>query len=168
MLTRKKRESRKSRRLSLLLPKESAARVIISRSTGVVSLPPKSIQRLYGRILKEFSIANKDIELHLVTSEVMKDLNWRFRQKNKTTDVLSFNSRDASLLGSIVVDVAVASVQAKVYKHSLQREIYDLFIHGTLHLLGLDHHTRRDALQMKQYEDFFGSLLDQVDPEGQK
>jgi probable rRNA maturation factor len=92
----------------------------------------------------------------------MTELNRRFRQKNKTTDVLSFSTRDAHLLGSIVIDIETAKAQADDYGHSLEREIHELFIHGALHLLGMDHQTKRDALRMKEFETFFGSILDQV------
>ncbi|MDB5038515.1 MAG: metalloprotease, partial [Bacteriovoracaceae bacterium] len=69
---------------------------------------------------------------------------------------------DPHLLGSIVIDVDTANSQAVEFKHSLEREIYDLFIHGVLHLLGFDHQTKSEALQMSQYEKYFESLLDQI------
>lgn len=98
----------------------------------------------------------------------MQELNRRFRQKNKPTDVLSFSARDPSLLGSIVIDIDTAKSQAKGFKHSVEREIEDLFVHGVLHLLGLDHQNKKDADRMKQYEDYFGSILDQIDPKAKK
>ena len=43
------------------------------------------------------------------------------------------------MLGDIVISVDHAVKQAKLYEHSLQREIAFLTVHSMLHLLGYDH-----------------------------
>ena len=45
----------------------------------------------------------------------------------------------AQLLGDIVISIEHAVKQAKVYGHSLDREIAFLTVHSMLHLLGYDH-----------------------------
>jgi probable rRNA maturation factor len=156
------KELPRSRRLSLLLPKNFPAKVFLSREAGVTQKIPRVLERLFAKILMIFSEPPQNVEVHLLKSDSMRQLNKRFRQKNKTTDVLSFVSREPQLLGSIVIDVEVAKIQAKQYQHSVDREITDLFVHGVLHLLGLDHQNKKDAEQMKQYEKFFGGILDQI------
>lgn len=99
------------------------------------------------------------IELRLTCSSEIKDLNKRFRKKNKPTDVLSFGSDQTDLIGSIVIDLDTAGQQAKEFKHSLEREVLELFIHGCLHLLGFDHENYLDAKLMEQYENFFAAHL---------
>jgi len=85
----------------------------------------------------------------------MKDLNARFRSKNKTTDVLSFRLDSTDLVGCIVIDLNIAATQARRFGHSLNQEITELYLHGLLHLLGFDHETAADFDLMGRYQDFF-------------
>jgi probable rRNA maturation factor len=69
----------------------------------------------------------------------MRELNRKFRRKNKTTDVLTFRGDDSSHLGDIVISIDQARRQAADEKHSLATEIRYLVLHGILHALGYDH-----------------------------
>lgn len=90
----------------------------------------------------------------LLTSDAaMRDLNRRFRGKNKPTDVLSFPA--AKLLqsqerGDIAISVDTARRQAREQGHALAVEIKVLILHGLLHLAGYDHEA--DAGQMRRRE----------------
>ncbi len=81
----------------------------------------------------------------LVSDRTMSGLNFRFRGKKCTTDVLSFPSgagRDPDgrrHLGDILISVPLAARQAREAGHSLGRELRILLLHGYLHLLGYDH-----------------------------
>ena len=90
----------------------------------------------------------------------MRDLNRKFRQKNKTTDVLTFPAddsyddpaRNGRPLGDIVISVDQARRQAADEKHSLATEVRYLILHGILHALGYDHETddgEMNALEVK-------------------
>ena len=92
------------------------------------------------------------VEVLLVRSQTIRKLNRNFRKKNKATDVLSFPSALPDLLGSIVIDVDTARKQSKEFKHSLRREIFELFAHGLFHLMGYDHETTNEARVMKALE----------------
>ena len=80
-------------------------------------------------------------------SELIHNLH---RNIDRETDVLSFPlgengefdinpSSGAKLLGDIVISAEKALEQAKLYNHSVQREIGFLTVHSMLHLLGYDH-----------------------------
>jgi probable rRNA maturation factor len=89
----------------------------------------------------------------------MRELNQRFRSRDRTTDVLSFGQRvgrakgeraveklardaDGELdVGDIVISAAQAARQAKRRRHPLVREIAFLAAHGALHLLGFEDET---------------------------
>jgi len=78
----------------------------------------------------------------LVTSDrEMRDLNRRFRDKNLTTDVLSFPPfTDASgFAGDIAISLDLAARNAKRLGHSVADEVRILVLHGILHLAGYDH-----------------------------
>jgi len=84
---------------------------------------------------------DKDIELLIINSEDMREINLEQRQIDKTTDVLSFPLEDFPHfpLGSIVINSDLAKMKAEELEHKTTDEITLLFIHGFLHLLGYDH-----------------------------
>jgi len=87
---------------------------------------------------REFSIA-------FVSDKRMTELNKFFRNKNSTTDVLSFPHEpdefdaDNNGLGDIVISVEQAQKQAAENGLTLEGEIKQLILHGVLHLCGYDH-----------------------------
>ncbi|WP_430750656.1 rRNA maturation RNase YbeY [Helicobacter suis] len=94
------------------------------------------------------------VELLLVDVEKMRELNLEFRGLNKSTDVLSFPLEipGQKLLGSVVINVELATIEAKQRGHSLLAEITLLFVHGCLHLLGFDHEKDRGEQREKEEE----------------
>ena len=77
----------------------------------------------------------------LADDDYVRDLNRRYRQKDATTDVLSFPlwEEGDSLevpLGDIVISVMAAERQAEERGHHLEIEVIYLVSHGVLHLLG--------------------------------
>jgi rRNA maturation RNase YbeY len=79
--------------------------------------------------------------------------------------VLAFAMREVpkasrSILGDVVISIDTASRQARAAKHSVDREVVVLLIHGILHLLGYDHERNpREADKMQRKEQaVIGSL----------
>ena len=92
---------------------------------------------------------SQEISVAFVDDAAMKDLNRKFRRRNKTTDVLTFPSEDGF---EIVISVDQARRQAVTEKHSLATEVRYLLLHGILHGLGYDHETdtgEMDKLELK-------------------
>ena len=91
----------------------------------------------------------------------MKYLNHKFRNKNKTTDVLSFPNLDTLdlkkktdtkiYLGDIALSYEIINRRSKNTNFYL--EFDKMWIHGYLHLLGYDHKKVRDYKVMKKIED---------------
>ena len=83
------------------------------------------------------------VEIQLLGPAFMAELNFKYRKKKGPTDVLSFPApsvfRRQGILGELLICESVAKKQAKTLKHSLDREIQILIVHGVLHLLGFDH-----------------------------
>ena len=101
-----------------------------------------------------------EVSIAIVDDESMRNLNRKFRKKNKTTDVLTFPADDSDAdpnapgrpLGDIVISIDQARRQATDQKHSLAIEIRYLILHGILHALGYDHETdsgEMNALEVK-------------------
>jgi probable rRNA maturation factor len=101
-----------------------------------------------------------EVSIAIVDDDAMRNLNRKFRKKNKTTDVLTFPADDSDAdpnatgrpLGDIVISMDQARRQATDQKHSLATEIRYLILHGILHALGYDHETdsgEMNALELK-------------------
>jgi probable rRNA maturation factor len=81
------------------------------------------------------------LQLHIVfvTAKEGKKLNFKFRNKNYATDVLSFEPLESSDLGELVLCEEVLKRQALENEHSFKKELGYMILHGVLHLLGYDH-----------------------------
>ena len=89
----------------------------------------------------------------LVTGDrQMRNLNWRFRGKDHSTDVLSFPpfAKTANFSGDLAVSLDTAARNARRLGHSLAEEVRILVLHGILHLAGYDH--ERDNGEMARKE----------------
>lgn len=93
-----------------------------------------------------------------VSDRKMRKLNKQFRNKNSTTDVLSFPhgpdefDADTNTLGDIVISVEQAERQAKENGLTLENEIKQLILHGLLHLCGYDHETDNGEMNARELE----------------
>lgn len=98
------------------------------------------------------ALCQQEIELILTDNDEIAQINREFRSIDKPTDVLSFPSDPfpGAPLGSIVISVDKVESVAQEMGHTPDDEIALLFIHGMLHLLGLDHET--DSGEMRQRE----------------
>ena len=115
----------------------------------------KALSKIVGQKNKKFYAI-----LNFVDKEKIQQINKEYRQKDKTTDVISFRMIDNALqtkinkknypydfdrnmkkvfIGELFICYEVAKEQSEEYGHSLDREICFLTVHGLLHLLGLDH-----------------------------
>lgn len=124
----------------------------------------KSHKQLLKDILKH-TLAREGItyetELSLVitSNEVIKQLNFNYRNKDEATDVLSFPLVTAKemeeydepyplALGDLVISIEKVNEQAAKYNHSFERELAFLAVHGLLHLLGYTHDTKEKEKTM--------------------
>ena len=82
--------------------------------------------------------------VRFVSDREMRQLNRFYRDKDATTDVLSFPGEegpDGLYLGDVVLCVPAARRQADEVGHSVNHELKVLMLHGLLHCLGHDHET---------------------------
>lgn len=111
-----------------------------------------------------------EVSLVLADDEYIRVLNRQYRDKDCSTDVLSFALNEGDeplmidgpeevLLGDIIISLETATRQAEEYGHSLERELAYLTVHGILHLLGYDHMTEEDKKEMRKEEEYVLSFL---------
>lgn len=127
------------------------------------SIPPNLdsdlLERAIRTTLERHNRLDVDVTLQLTVDESMQKLNRTYRSIDATTDVLAFNQEfvdpetDRLYLGDIIISVETAQLQAMENKHSLNKECALLSIHGTLHLLGYDHHDPQKKDEMWTTQD---------------
>lgn len=103
-------------------------------------------------------VSQRHFSVAFVSDRRMKELNNLFRDKESTTDVLSFPNEpdefepDKNNLGDIVISVEQAQKQAAENGLSLEAEIKQLILHGVLHLCGYDHETDDGEMNARELE----------------
>ena len=119
---------------------------IINKYDGV------SYNEVIEKVLKNgFNILNKRdycINIILVSSTEIQELNKTYREKDIETDVLTFPDGYLNSLGDVFISIPKVKEQASEYGHSFERELGFLTVHGLLHTLGYDHETEDDELVM--------------------
>jgi probable rRNA maturation factor len=102
-------------------------------------------------------LGGPESEVHVLVTgdDTLHELNRSYRRVDRPTDVLSFPDGDLLpsgrvLLGEIVVSLETARRQAAELGHDELRELEELVLHGTLHLLGHDHEL--DGGEMNEIE----------------
>jgi len=95
------------------------------------------------------------------TSEIKK-LNKKFRNINKSTDVLSFpfyeknhlikkiKTEKEIYLGDIIINLS--KIKNKINKNKFNNELNKLWVHGLVHLFGYRHKKNKDYYSMNQVE----------------
>jgi len=101
-----------------------------------------------------------EVSILFCSDQEIRVLNRDFRNKDKSTDVLSFSQIEnldfvSLALGDIIISVDTALVQANELNVSLDDEVLRLSIHGLLHLLGYDHEnvSEIEAKKMRDLEE---------------
>ncbi len=118
------------------------------------------------RVLEALSLDRSELSLALVDDREIAQLNGRWRERPRATDVLSFSlvegdhaERRAGLLGDVVISVETAARQASERHRALDEVVTRLMIHGVLHLIGHDHEQNEEARRMALEERRLWSLV---------
>ena len=124
----------------------------------------KNTDLFFKKICKAFpkkhQFPNKKISLSLLLSnnKNIKKLNKNFRNKNKSTDILSFPfSKKIKIsknmyLGDIIISYNCLDKPKSQDLETFKQKVIKIFIHGYLHLLGFNHIKNKDYLKMLKEE----------------
>jgi probable rRNA maturation factor len=112
--------------------------VILKKKVGDIS--QASLARFTTRARKAAKL-HGNVNVLVTSNEELRDLNRRFRKKDKPTDVLSFPSGIDGFEGDIAISVEIARKNGESLGHGLAMELKILILHGVLHLAGYDHET---------------------------
>jgi rRNA maturation RNase YbeY len=109
---------------------------------------------------KNFSVIKKDIlgknyslSIAYVDEKKSKELNKKYRNKNKATNILSFPLRKD--MGEIILCPAVIKKEAKKFGKTFDQFLGFLVIHGMLHLDGMEHGSRMEEREKIYDQKYF-------------
>lgn len=124
-------------------------------------------QEIILRVLEElFPKINFEVSVLLTNDEKIKELNLKWRDKNKPTNVLSFplfnpsyfindvfnDDQEIIHIGDMALSIERLIEESEKQNKDLIFHFSHLLVHGTLHLLGYDHQTDEEAEKMESLE----------------
>lgn len=101
--------------------------------------------------------SDAELTIRIVDEEEIQELNFKYRDKDKPTNVLSFptdshDEFDINLLGDIVICAPVVEKEAAAQDKELLAHWAHMVVHGVLHLLNYDHQNDQQAKEMESLE----------------
>lgn len=112
------------------------------------AIPEADFDAIKDRVL------GKDYKLNIIVTNPrkIKHLNLIYRDKDKSTDILSFPISDAE--GEIYICPSETKKKASDFGMDYENYFAYLFIHGCIHLKGYDHGRKMDMLESKLKKEF--------------
>jgi probable rRNA maturation factor len=123
----------------------------------------RELGALARRVLRDEGVdAPAELSVAVTGDDEVRELNRRYRSEDQATDVLSFalDGDDFAMpagmrrmLGEVVISYPTAERQAARARRDISDELAHLLVHGTLHILGYDHESPREAREMRAREE---------------
>jgi len=125
-----------------------------------VSIDEEFLKKIAEIILKGEKQEKKDLSIALVGQGRMRELNKRYRGKNRVTDVLSFPNDG---LGEVVICLREVKKNAKRFGLTFKKELARVLIHGISHLLGYNHEVSEEkAKEMVEIQKHYLEIWQKV------
>lgn len=140
--------------------KPAAVDLSVQRASRAAHVPSDALFRRWVRAaLAGHAAGPASLALRVVGPAAMQALNRDYRGRDYATNVLSFPFEappgvvlPVRELGDIVLCAQVVAREAREQGKAVRDHWAHLTVHGVLHLLGMDHMTRRDATRMEGAE----------------
>ena len=123
-----------------------------SKWKNKIKNPNNYLKKKLNRLSKisYFKKRKQEFSILLTNNRKMKNLNFKFRKKNKPTDVLSFPSNNNIYIGDIAISYEIIDKRSKLSNFFI--EFDKMWIHGYFHLIGYDHKKIKDFKKMNKKE----------------
>lgn len=124
----------------------------------------KNIHSLVKNLSLELNFILETLDINIVDSKTLLQVNIEFLGHNYDTDIITFNYSDNIdiLNGELLISYDMAEENAKRFNCSLNSEIIRLVIHGILHMTGYDDMNPEDRKKMKRKENYFVKLFENL------
>lgn len=141
--------------------KKNSPKVAISSAQKAIRVPRKRISELVAFVAKAEGCRIADVDIAVVDSARMAELNRRYLRHAGDTDVLSFDLSEAPKTGlsvQLIVCGDLAATEAAARGLKPARELMLYVVHGLLHLMGYDDQSVRGSVRMQARQE---ELLEQ-------
>jgi len=132
--------------------------IVVEEETGLENPPKEFSLKFVNLVLDYLDIKDKEISIVFTGDDSISKLNKFYRDKDESTDVLSFCQNDetdefskvtqSNSLGDIIISLDTLKRNTKYFKVTFEEELNRLLIHGILHLSGMDHLTNNSDEEM--------------------
>ena len=131
--------------------------ITLDKGISIDSGLKDKLQSIVSLIFSDEGLVDSEINLRILDDEEMKKLNYKFRNKNLTTNVLSFQSDDISIkhtknIGDIAISSEYVEREAVEEGKFFEDHMIHMLVHGVYHILGYDHQNEETALIMENKE----------------
>jgi probable rRNA maturation factor len=131
--------------------------ITLDKGISIDSGLKDKLQSIVSLIFREEGLVDSEINLRILDDKEMKKLNYKFRNKNLTTNVLSFQSDDISIkhtknIGDIAISSEYVEREAVEEGKFFEDHMIHMLAHGVYHILGYDHQNEETALIMENKE----------------
>lgn len=118
------------------------------------------LEKVAKKVLKGEKKNKIELSIALVGQGRIKELNKKYRRKNRVTDVLSFQYNSS---GEIAICLREVKKNAKKFGSTYKKELAQVLIHGILHLLGYDHQkSEKGAKKMEKKQNYYLQLCQKL------
>jgi probable rRNA maturation factor len=131
--------------------------ITLDKGISIDSGLKDKLQSIVSLIFREEGLVDSEINLRILDDEEMKKLNYKFRNKNLTTNVLSFQSDDISIkhtknIGDIAISSEYVERESVEEGKTFEDHMIHMLAHGVYHILGYDHESDEMAVIMENKE----------------
>ncbi|HET9241491.1 MAG TPA: rRNA maturation RNase YbeY [Oligoflexus sp.] len=151
---------------------DSGPSFIVETPLHTFQIQAETIERLTRAICAGLGLPDYEVSWDFIDQDEMRSLNQQYRDKDRSTDVLSFPQEEwdeplhftapswplpdnadnedepPQMLGDVIISPEDALANAESIGHSLDRETAFLLVHGILHLCGHDHMEAEEEQRM--------------------
>lgn len=100
-----------------------------------------------------------DINIIFCSDNYILDVNMKYLQHDYFTDIITFDYCEGEVLsGDLFISIDSVRENAGFYKTGFQDELNRVIVHGILHLIGYDDHSKEEIKVMRSKEDYYLSL----------
>jgi probable rRNA maturation factor len=125
----------------------------MSENFTITNTTKSTLPRVPFDLIKNAALGKKySLSLVFIKNARSKFLNNAYRNKNKPTNVLSFSLDKKS--GEIFLTPEVIKKQTKEFDRKYENLVTFLFIHGLMHLKGMDHGSTMERAEVKLRKKF--------------
>lgn len=127
-------------------------------------LKGKLINNQWLKLVAESEIRRiGDINIIFCSDNYILDVNMKYLGHDYFTDIITFDYCEKDKLnGDLFISIDSVRENALHYGTEFETELNRVMVHGILHLIGYDDHSKKDNKIMREKEDYYISLKDAI------